>query len=69
MAPQDSPDGEPQPLDGTMLAEGLLGILRAGGGKPACGWGERTDATLVEKDRHQQHPDEGFRNPMDNLPQ
>ncbi len=56
IAPQDSPDGKSETLDGAVLDDGLLGILRAGGRKPAGGRREGTDAALIEDDGYQQYP-------------
>ena len=56
IAPQDSPDGKSETLDGAVLDDGLLGILRAGGREPAGGRREGTDAALIEDDGYQQYP-------------
>ena len=47
---QDAPDGEAEALDGTMLHDGLLGVLAAGG-RETAGWRRiGTDTGLVETD-------------------
>ncbi len=56
IASQDAPDGEVKTFDGTVLDDGLLGILRAGGRETADRRRERADASLVEDDGGQQYP-------------
>lgn len=48
MATEDASDGEVQAFEGAVLAEGLKGILRAGGGETAAGLLEGGDADLIE---------------------
>lgn len=56
MATQDAADGEVQSLEGAVLADGLDGILRAGGGEAARRAQHGRDAALVEVDGHEQQP-------------
>lgn len=51
MAAEDASDGEVQAFEGAVLAEGLKGILRAGGGETAAGLLEGGDADLIESDQ------------------
>ena len=48
MAAEDASDGEIEAFDGTVLAEGLEGVLGAGGRETAAGLLEGGDADLVE---------------------
>ena len=48
MAAQDALEGEPEALQRAILAEGLQGVLAAGGGEAAGGGLEWRDAQLIE---------------------
>ena len=48
MAAEDAPDGEIEAFDGAVLAEGLEGVLGAGGRETAAGLLEGGDADLIE---------------------
>ena len=48
MTAGDALGGEPTPFDWSILANGLDGVLRAGGREAARWWLERRDAPLVE---------------------
>lgn len=50
MTAQDATNGEPQPFKGTVLLDGLYGILRTCGRKAARGGSERGDKLLVKTD-------------------
>lgn len=50
VASEDALDGEPKSTDGTVLAYGFNGVLRAGGGVAAGGGKEGRDAVAVEVD-------------------
>lgn len=50
MTAQNTPYGQVESFEGSVLLNGLTGILRAGGGESAGGWGEGGDALLVEED-------------------
>ena len=57
MAAEDASDGEIQAFEGAVLAEGLKGILRAGGGETAAGLLEGGDADLIESDQEYERCD------------
>ena len=48
MAAEDAPDGEIEAFDGAVLAEGLEGVLGAGGRETAAGLLEGGDADPIE---------------------
>lgn len=48
VAAKDAFESQPAPFERTILDDGLLGILRAGGRVAACRRGERRYALLVE---------------------
>ena len=48
MAAEDASDGEIEAFDGAVLAEGLEGVLGAGGRETAAGLLEGGDADLIE---------------------
>ena len=48
MAAEDAPEGEPEAFEGAILAEGLKGVLRAGGGEATGRRFQRGDAQLIE---------------------
>ena len=50
VASQDTPDGQIEAFDRTVLHDGLLGILATRGCKPARGSQQRGDAYLVKPD-------------------
>lgn len=56
MTAEDAADGQVEALEGTMFADSLNSILRAGGGEATRCRRERTDASLVEEDGDEQHP-------------
>ena len=57
MAAEDASDGEIEAFDGTMLAEGLEGVLGAGRCEAAAGLLERRDADLIESDEYDEWED------------
>ena len=50
MTAQDASYGQPEPLDGAMLAQCLDGVLAAGGCEAAAGRCKGRDAKLVDTD-------------------
>ena len=61
VAAENSADGKIQPLERSVLAEGLQGILGTSGRKTAAGWRERADAHLIELDQeHKRRNQYGF---------
>jgi hypothetical protein len=54
MATEYAADGKVETFEGSVLADGLAGILRTGGCETAGSRGEGADAPLVEDDGQQQ---------------
>ena len=55
MTSEQTSHGEPESLDGSVLDEGLAGILRARGCEPTRGWREGRDEFLIEYHRRHEH--------------
>ena len=55
MAAQQAADGQVKPLERPVFADGLDGILRAGGREAARGGRQRGNAVAVEIDGQQEH--------------
>lgn len=60
MAAEDASDGEVEALDRAMLAEGLKGVLGAGGCETAAGLLEGRDADLIESYKKYEGRDQDF---------
>jgi hypothetical protein len=55
MASEYSAYGKVEPLEWSVLAESIHGILATSGSEAACRWGERRYARLVETDGQYQY--------------
>ena len=60
MAAEDASDGEIEAFDGAVLAEGLEGVLGAGGRETAAGLLEGGDADLIESYQKHERSDSDF---------
>ena len=56
MAAENAPQGQPSATEGAVLADGLLGILRAGGRETAGGRREGRDTGAIESNQRQHEP-------------
>ena len=64
MAAQQPFHGEPAPLPGTMLLNGLKAIGAAGGGKAAAGPDHRGDEVPIKADQSDEQRFSGLRNQL-----
>ena len=60
MAAEDASDGEIEAFDGAVLAEGLEGVLGAGGRETAAGLLEGRDADLIKSYKKYEGRDQDF---------
>ena len=67
IAAQDSPDGEVESFDGSVLDEGLPRILRTSRGEAARGRRVGRNRSLVEANRQDEQPDDAPRNETDDF--